>query len=538
MVVAKVSDFDFDSLTDEQIQEIADNATPEERRGLLVLGLLGIGNPCTVQGYLLFYEIIFGVRPPPYAREWVQASFDTQGDKGLRGLVLEAFRGSTKTTLITIGLTAFLMGHNPEWATLLVQVGDAIAENNTAAVAGIIEHNPGWKAIFPNIVPDKVKGWGAKGYEIKDTSVSPQVWASRNAKRKDASLLGVGIKSNAIIGKHPDRLVIDDIHNRANTASAREMAGVIGVFKADLLPAIKKDTWVDVCCTPWKKNDAYAWLKSSGRYKVVTTPVYKEDENGDAEYKGKRVSLAWPAEFDAAEIEKREDELSAEGGLAEFPRMFLLDLTKAEGLALKAEWLHEFPVEKIGISWPVVMGVDYASTQDKLRDGKRDYFALAVLKLIPGGGAVLVDGVRMHLSQGEAEEKVKAIAATYPYVRQIGIENIGKGEEFYSLMLRTSTLPLMPLSWGRKSKGARFESQMSPAFRSNRVWISDGPNEFLRMFRQEWVGWPFEPHDDTLDAVYCAMSAAQHNLVPPPPQKGIFKPRVRATNPYAALGRR
>jgi hypothetical protein len=56
---------------------------------------------------------------------------------------------------------------------------------------------------------------------------------------------------------------------------------------------------------------------------------------------------------------------------------------------------------------------------------------------------VLVDGFRDRVSQGEAEQKLKALASVYNPVL-VGVENIGKGEEFYGLMLRTSSLPLIP----------------------------------------------------------------------------------------------
>jgi hypothetical protein len=110
-----------------------------------------------------------------------------------------------------------------------------------------------------------------------------------------------------------------------------------------------------------------------------------------------------------------------------------------------------------------VFGIDYASTADKLRNKDRDYFALAVKRVIPGGGMVLVDGVRKHLSKGEGLQLVQSMAGMYPTLAMIGVENIGKGEEFYNDLVLLddiygNPLPLMPISHGRRSKGDRFEN--------------------------------------------------------------------------------
>jgi phage terminase large subunit-like protein len=90
----------------------------------------------------------------------------------------------------------------------------------------------------------------------------------------------------------------------------------------------------------------------------------------------------------------------------------------------------------------------------------------------------------------------------------IGVEAVGKGEEFYHLMLRSTRLPLTPMQPGSASKGERFERGMAPLFESRRVWLADVQTPFLRAFREEWLQWPGGEHDDTLDAVFWMLRAA------------------------------
>jgi phage terminase large subunit-like protein len=240
----------------------------------------------------------------------------------------------------------------------------------------------------------------------------------------------------------------------------------------------------------------------------------------------------WPEVFPIAEIEKQRQLV----GEAEFARMFLLDLRAAEGVNLKADWLHEYPQEKVSPSWPVVMGVDYASTADAQQNTKRDYFAVAIGRALPGGaGVVLVDGYRGRVSQGEAEQHLKALAAHYPTTQLIGVEAVGKGEEFYHLLLRSSLLPVMPMQPGNKGKGLRFEKGMAPLFQFGRAWLADVETPFLRAFREEWLRWPKGEHDDTLDAVYWMLYAARHHVMGTGVQKSGGAARRR--NPFTGLGR-
>ena len=94
----------------------------------------------------------------------------------------------------------------------------------------------------------------------------------------------------------------------------------------------------------------------------------------------------------------------------------------------------------------------------------------------------------------------------------IGIEAVGKGEEFYHLILRNSLLPVIPLHTGRQSKAVRFEKGMAPLFQLGRAWVADHETPFLRAFREEWVRFPLAEHDDTLDAVYWMLYTAQKYL--------------------------
>jgi len=470
-------------------------------------------------GFARFYEMLYGRSLPRHAlRDWIRPLYRAR--KAGKGLVVFAFRGASKSTTLSIAFTAFRLGLHPDQSALLVQAADDQAADTAAQIADLIEHNPGWQAAFSTVTADRDAGWGVSGYEIMDTTVGYAQWRTRVArtKGKDPSFVGLGYKSRAIIGKHPTGLLlIDDIHDESNTRSARELETVVKILTGTILPTATADAWQIAVGTPWRDNDALAYLAATRRFYSVSTPILRFGRS------------TWGARFPGKRIRELRDLV----GEAEFARMYLLDPKAAQGIHLKAEWLNEFPLEKVQPHWPVVMGVDYASTGDVLKSRDRDYFAVAVGRAIPGGGGiVLVDGIRARLSQGEAEEQLVELASRYPTLSGIGVEAVGKGEEYFHLMQRSYLqLPLEKMEPGGLKKGQRIEGGMGLMFQRHHAWIADVETPFLRAFREEWLAWPRGPHDDTLDATAWMLAIAEKYL--------MFQPRrPKMRNPFQLLARR
>ena len=177
------------------------------------------------------------------------------------------------------------------------------------------------------------------------------------------------------------------------------------------------------------------------------------------------------------------------------------------------------------------MGVDYASTADKQRDKDRDYFAVAIGRAQPSGsGIILIDGYRGHLSQAEAQDKLLELVAFYPNTEVIGIESVGKGEEFYHLLSSHRSLPIVSMNPGGQGKGPRFQNAMAPLFERGWARITDAESPFMQAFRHEWLRWPWGDHDDTLDATYWMLRAGQSHL---PPVSN--KPKL--SSPFSDFGR-
>jgi hypothetical protein len=521
---------------------------------------------------------------PVHAYSWVRRLYAARAEG--KGLVIEAFRGSSKTTSITVAFLAFRIGLSPQDSFLVIQATAAAAKQTCLQVADLIANNPGWHVAFPHVVPDKKLGWSMQhGYEIKRDDMDYTLWRQlcTETKGRDRTFVGFGYRSSHIVGLHPTGMLLaDDIHNENNTRSTKEMDKAVAIVTSNILPTINPNTWKVFIGTPWRQNDVLQYLKATETYASVSTPIYTEIPLDQIDSHAGDVSdttdsssvissegalplfnaaarreiplkpieespppesdqpppppqpdpwlsreLTWSERFPPQVIENYRQML----GEREFARMYLLDLSAADGIHLKAEWLQKVDSSLINPAWPVVIGVDYASTADKQRDNDRDYLAIAIGCAQPNrSGIILIDGYRGHLSHAEAQDKLLELAAFYPNTEVIGIESVSKGEEFYQSLSSHPSLPIVEMKPGSQSKGARFQNVMAPLFQRGWARISDKESPFMQSFRREWLRWPWGDHDDTLDAVYWMLFAGQSHL---PPRSG--KPKVHS--PFSDLGR-
>jgi hypothetical protein len=494
------------------------------------------------EGYFSYYRVIFGKHIPEHAKEWIYKLYEAREKK--MGIAIEAFRGATKTTVLTIGFISFFIGLYPHKANLIIQFSDDKAGDSTNAIASIIADNGGWKKIFPHVVPDRDMGWSAKGYEVMRDDMDRGKWRELNAKRKDPTLKGVGYTSSMITGSHPDGVLdMDDILDENNTRSQREMEGVRKIIKSNILHCLTGDdtsgttkapeTILMLCFTPWREDDPMMEQVKSGTYITVVTPALRYDENGKDEYLGKKVTLTWKKKYSAAYLEKERQRTSD----LEFARAMFVDLTKAGD---KLFYFVSYPAVGISLNWPMAGGVDYASVRSAADTG-RDYFAMCYLAKRPEGGGVVVGGVLERCTQGAAEDYVQRAQEMFYNWRNAYVEKDGKGEDFaLGTILRHPGIRLHPIGTGGKSKDSRY-NLMAPFLESGMIAISDAKSAFLDELRYEldnYVGDKSLPHDDALDALYWAIRAmpdATNSADKDESHNALYNTSIKKKNPWLSL---
>lgn len=489
----------------------------------------------TAEGFIWFYHFISDLPLPTHCVEWVFQYYKARDDD--MNLAVEAFRGSLKTTIFSTLLPIYLIGLNPELETIIVQASEDMAHDNSGIIADIIENNVGYRVLFPDVVPDKDKGWGAKGYEVVDTSID--YGAFRRKRFKSPTFLATGYKSANIQGRHPRGFgILDDINNSRNSRYPREMQTVNFAVDQEIRPAFDKTLMNIDVFTPWREGDIGDGAKKRADTLHIRTPIFKLDENGQL-----TDEPVWPQEWPLHRIEMERS------GMAPhiWSQMYLCDLKGAQGRILKREYLKYIEVEEIPTDIKVYIACDYASVAKDQALRGRDYFALSVVGQHPSGFLILLDGVRKHVDRAEAEKIFMNWCGDYHKQGRLirsGIEKHGKGEDFANVMLKASEgWKVKLLTTGNKSKGERFENQLVPVMSGDRFRITTAPNPFIDQFVDEYLSFDGMGTytDDCLDAVYYAVRLAKGYIKWKDDDAlydGSLVAQLRIRNPLHKLARR
>ena len=504
-------------------------------------------------GFECFYKLVHGNNLPSHGRKWIEKLYEAH--EAGRGFELFSWRGSWKSTTVSMTFGAFRIGKEPHKTNLVVGANDDSAEKVTAAIANTIELSLAWKMVFPNVEPYKAKGWGAEGYYVIDKQYTPEQWQEITSAKIDPTLVGGGYGSSRLPGKHPDGfLMLDDIHDEKNSASEKQRQEVIDIVSDTIIPTMvrnrkthKLETWFVAIGTPWHEKDAYHFLKDTREYRFMSTPIMakaEEGEEGAVYIDGVHPEgmvfkdlvgwwhLTWPKMFPPEVIIS----LRTIGKRA-FSRMFLLDMEAAKvgGMAYQL-----YPAEAIDFTWRTNGGLDYASIRRGLESQQmkdRDSMALCYLSKVPTGGAVVGGGVEGKLTMVQSQEKVEAAQGIFKNWGVCGVEDTGKGETFVDTLLLKPHLRIMPIKTGNIEKHKRQETILGSLLELGILRISDANTPFLNVLRYALDNFP-DGNDDVRDSLVCAVKTFPELFVLPSTEVSVpaVPKRRQASHPLQAFG--
>lgn len=440
------------------------------------------------------------------------------------GAVIEAARELIKTTVITNYFTAFRIGQQPHRANLMIQVGDDIAKDNSSQVARVIKDYAGWKKCFPHVVPDLEKGWGDKGYEVRQThkwengqmvALTDEEWNKLIATRKDPTLLGVGYSSHSLIGKHPDGVcVIDDIHDENNTASEKEMDGVLNIVESVINYTFTADAWVVYVGTPWAEHDTLGYIKRTSVYLSVVMPNYMELVDGQMTFptewkEDTRKVYMWPELRGEEWVRKK---LSQTRKMSEFLRMILLTLKNSGEKIYK---VFSYPHKEIKwLEWEIVIGLDPTATFSTV-SGKNagvSHFAICYALKTPWNTIVIGGGYLEKVGADVGERELIRFIRSHPNFSRASVEDDGAGAIFIGFVSRNNGLKInnhsaIELSRKHSKKERQFDF-LSPYTAAGTVLISDEDTPYLNALRKYFERYPqIDDKSEALDAADAACYA-------------------------------
>jgi hypothetical protein len=452
----------------------------------------------TVEGFKHFFWCIWRRECAPYADTWIESFM------GGQWTILECFRGSTKSTTLTITFSAFVLGHFPQQSVLIVQANDQAASKTSAAIANIISLFSGWAACFPNVMPDEKRGWGANGYFIQDTDVVKEsgygAWVEKTMQdhTKDPSFVGAGITSADIVGMHPRWLFFDDIHDKQNSTYPKDRENIVSTVRENVIPVNTKPggekPFFGVACTFWDKSDAYHVLLETGLFQHIKTPIFWYDEKGTELFEGKPIRLAWQDGYPLSLVELYRRSNDA----VTFKREYLCDETSELDRAYK---VMSHRSEQLDFSWQAGLGADPVGVLNA-GEGISHFAALEGL-LTPYNYLVIVDGILEKCGALEGEEYIVNAHGRYVNFQKAVIEGNGIGAIFASTVTRHPGVIVQTVKVQEIGKGSKLDRQyqfLEPLARTGMVRVSDANTPILRAVRRYFDEFPnFDKNDPLAD---------------------------------------
>lgn len=433
---------------------------------------------------------------------------DARDNAGDRRLLLMAFRGAGKSTLVGLWC-AWLLHRRPETRILVLAADAALAVRMVATVRRILERHP----LCAHLLPGDPASWAADRFTV-----------ARPGVLRDPSMLAQGLGGN-ITGSRAEVIVCDDVEVAGNCDTPAKRSELRERLRETEFVLLPRGTILYVG-TPHTEDSLY---RNGGEhlagYHRLVIPVV--DEAGRS---------AWPERFTNAAIAALRDRV----GPLHFARQMLLRPLRAEAARLDPAML-----------------VRYAEELDWREANTRPVLSLLGRRMLSGGGfwdpaygriggdssvlaALFADGegnqylhrllylrTDPNAQDDPATQQCKAVAslAAALHIPVLRVETNGIGAFLPALLKREMARAGSPCAvighTSQRAKAERIVAALEPALAARRLYAHE--SVFRTPFAQEMAEW--KPgasglSDDALDAVAGALLAEPVRLpyAPPPPR--------------------
>ena len=329
----------------------------------------------------------------------------------------------------------------------------------------------------------------------------------RTIIKKEATVTALGA-SGAVISKHFDIIIGDDLVGLENARTERQRANLKEWFYSSLFPTLEPDGEIHILGTRYNPLDLYEDLIKSRDYVVNIQQAIKT-------VNGKKVSL-WEDKFS---LERLEDILKQSGKII-FNMQYQNDTELAKGRIFKAKYFkyyeeykldYDFQTAKIRIKnaegvdvWKkvrVYMGADLAISEEE--NSKNDYFVLMMIGVDEDRNVYVLEYVKERLTfNSQLNTTISYGRDKYPMVERIGVETNQYQKALAQELRRLSLLPVININTS-KDKVTRA-MRRSANFENGKVFFREGMDDLEECL----LLFPEVDHDDLFDALDHAMTVS------------------------------
>ena len=408
-------------------------------------------------------------------------------DKNTR-LAITLPRGWLKTTVCSQAYPLWRAIRDPNVRILLAQNTYKNAVSKLGVIKDCVEKNTLFRALFPDILPDKTCVWKADSLCLRrSNSFSESTFEAAGTRTQVTSR-----HYNLIIEDDTVAPDLDDLGENALCPTKEDVVQAIGWHR--LVPPLLINPATDqalVVGTRWFEKDLLSWIRTNEDYYKFYNRACRENENGDACEDGK---ITYPERFSEGTLKEMKTAL----GPYIFSCLYLNKPIRSEDMLFDESWFTHYDTEPAGlITYTTVdPGGDPESSK-----GDVDYnVVLTCGKDIYDGRVYVLDYTRRKCSPGELIDMV------FGHVRRwkpvvVGVESVAYQKTLQYWMrerMRSERLwfNIELLTHTKKSKASRIMG-LQPVISSKSLLFRPTMSALIN----ELLVFPLGSNDDLADCL-------------------------------------
>lgn len=406
-------------------------------------------------------------------------------------------RGFGKSTVGDVDYNITRILRNPNIRIMIGSKTQTQAEAFLKEIRTHFEMNVDLIRIFGDWKKSKDNVWNDREFTVN----------RRTVIKKEATVTALGA-SGAVISKHFDIIIGDDLVGLENARTERQRANLKEWFYSSLIPTLEPDGEIHILGTRYNPLDLYEDLIKSGNYRVnIQRAIQMVD--------GKECSL-WADKFSLEKLKS----IRAESGKIIFNMQYQNDTELAKGKIFKAKYFkyyeeykldYDFQTAKVCVKnaegieqWikvRVYMGADLAISESE--NSNNDYFVLMMIGVDDSKNVYVLEYVKERLSFNSQLNTIISYGRDkYPMVERVGVETVSYQKALAQELRRMSLLPIININTS-KDKVTRA-MRRSANFENGKVFFREGMDDLEECL----LLFPEVDHDDLFDGLDFAMSMA------------------------------
>jgi predicted phage terminase large subunit-like protein len=447
-----------------------------------------------------FVDLIWKFTPLKHQRKWLR-ELKKVVDGATLELLLIAPRGAGKSAIVGVLFLAWMIGNNPAKHYGLVCYGDKQAWRRSKAIRNIIEYDPIYRLIFPDIKADK-RNWSRESFTVQRTDTADL----------HPTLTAVGSDSG-IISSRLDGLVYDDPHNEKNSKNPTKRRQVVETYDNAIFPCLEGGAWTVCIATRYADDDLPGIFINRGftviHQRAITRSYYAK--------KKLEKELSYAPELKTLAALKKEQGRN--------PLTFALQMQgdTTGGRAAIIKKLVTYEAKELPDLETLLI---QAGTDTNYKDGEaNDYIVIYIGGLDKKGGVWMLHREKGRWDVDELADLFIELHRTWKYSNN-WIEDAGKGTPAVTVLRRKAAFVpgelQVPTRGGKRSRASSIASHLN----SGQVkWPASA--EWFKDAEYYLTHYGHTDYDDDLDALFMFLSNILQAIHPQ--NYGVGRPRRRVT---------